>query len=174
MATDEELVTAVAGGDARALEELCRRWQRPLHHLLYRHTLGRDVEDLYQETWFRVVRAAPRFDPARRFSTWLFQVAINLCRDWHRRAPPEPVDPAHAATAVESGDEMARVDAALDVRRLLAALPEAQRDVVVLRRCLGFGEAETADVLGCPPGTVKSRLHHAMRNLSTLAGIDKG
>jgi RNA polymerase sigma-70 factor (ECF subfamily) len=172
MATDEELVTAVARGDAQALEELCRRWERPLYRFLHRWTLGRDVEDLYQETWLRIVRAAPRFDPARRFSTWLFQVAINLCRDWHRRMPPPAVDPEQAATAVATGDGMARVDAALDVRRLVAALPEAQRDVVILRYALGLGEAETARVLGCPPGTVKSRLHHAMRRLSALAGLD--
>src|SRR5213596_28626 len=96
MATDEELIAAVASGDGRGLEELCRRWERPLYQLIARHTGGRDVEDLYQETWLRVVRAARRFDPGRRFSTWLFQIATNLCRDWHRRPPPEPVDPADA------------------------------------------------------------------------------
>src|SRR5881409_2846868 len=96
MATDEELIAAVASGDGRRLEELCRRWERPLYQLIARHTGGRDVEDLYQETWLRVVRAARRFDPGRRFSTWLFQIAVNLCRDWHRRPPPEPVDPADA------------------------------------------------------------------------------
>src|SRR5882724_2770020 len=88
MATDEELIAAVASGDGRRLEELCRRWERPLYQLIARHTGGRDVEDLYQETWLRVVRAARRFDPRRRFSTWLFQIAVNLCRDWHRRPPP--------------------------------------------------------------------------------------
>src|SRR5207244_315199 len=96
MATDEELIAAVASGDGRGLEELCRRWERPLYQLIARHTGGRDVEDLYQETWLRVVRAARRFDPRRRFSTWLFQIAVNLCRDWRRRPPPEPVDPAAA------------------------------------------------------------------------------
>src|SRR5881409_1529401 len=94
MATDEELIAAVASGDGRGLEELCRRWERPLYQLIARHTGGRDVEDLYQETWLRVVRGGRRFDPRRRFSTWLFQIAVNLCRDWHRRPPPEPVDPA--------------------------------------------------------------------------------
>src|ERR1051325_361018 len=93
MAADETLIAAVAEGDRRALEELCRRWERPLYQFIHRHTGGRDVEDLHQETWLRVVRAARRFDPRRRFSTWLFQIALNLCRDWHRRPPPDPVDP---------------------------------------------------------------------------------
>src|SRR5213596_3906293 len=124
MATDEELIAAVASGDGHRLEELCRRWERPLYQLIARHTGGRDVEDLYQETWLRVVRAARRFDPARRFSTWLFQIAVNLCRDWQRRPPPAPVDPA--AVDARAGAPAA-TDAALDARRLLATLPEAQR-----------------------------------------------
>ena len=61
MATDEVLCEAVARGDEEALRELCGRYERPLFHFLSRHTGGRDVEDLYQETWLRVVRAAPRF-----------------------------------------------------------------------------------------------------------------
>jgi RNA polymerase sigma-70 factor (ECF subfamily) len=166
MATDEELVAAVAGGDERALEELCRRWERPLFHFVHRHTGGRDVEDLYQETWLRVVRAAPRFDARKRFSTWLFQIAVNLCRDWHRRRPPEPVDPV-LADGLAARD--AAPDAALDARRLLAALPEPQRSAVVLRYYHDLSEDEVAAILGCPRGTVKSRLHHAMRRLVELA-----
>src|SRR5437899_7367288 len=122
MATDEELIAAVASGDGRGLEELCRRWERPLYQLIARHTGGRDVEDLYQETWLRVVRAARRFDPARRFSTWLFQIAVNLCRDWNRRPPPEPVDPADAEARAGAP---APTDTLPDARRPLSALPEA-------------------------------------------------
>src|SRR2546425_1503822 len=166
MATDEELVAEVASGDGRGLEELCRRYERPLYRFIARHTGGRDVEDLYQETWLRVVRAARRFDPARRFSTWLFQIAVNLCRDWRRRPPPDPVDPAVAAA---SAGPPAATDAALDARRLLAALPEAQRSAVILRYYHDLPEEEVADILGCPRGTVKSRLHNAMRRLIEIA-----
>jgi len=166
MPTDEELIAAVAAGDGGALGELCRRWERPLFQFIHRHTGGRDVEDLYQETWLRVVRAARRFDPGRRFSTWLFHVALNLCRDWHRRPPPEPADAATVdALAASDGGP----DAAIDARRLLAALPEAQRSAVILRYYHDLGEDEMAAVLGCPRGTVKSRLHHAMRRLVELA-----
>ena len=166
MATDEELIAAVASGDGRGLEELCRRWERPLYQLIARHTGGRDVEDLYQETWLRVVRAARRFDPRRRFSTWLFQIAVNLCRDWRRRPPPEPVDPAAAEARAGAP---APTDAVLDAHRLLAALPEAQRSAVILRYYHDLPEEEVAAILGCPRGTVKSRLHHAMRRLLEMA-----
>ncbi len=166
MATDEELIAAVARGDGRGLEELCRRYERPLYQFIGRHTAGRDVEDLYQETWLRVVRAAHRFDARRRFSTWLFQIAVNLCRDWHRRPPPDPIDPLVADARPGAP---AAVDAALDARRLLAAFPEAQRSAVILRYYHDLSEDEVAAALGCPRGTVKSRLHHAMRRLLEMA-----
>jgi RNA polymerase sigma-70 factor (ECF subfamily) len=164
--SDEALVGRLARGDARALEALCRRWERPLYGFLARHTGGRDVDDLHQDTWLRVVRAAPRFDPSRRFSTWLFQIAVNLCRDWRRRPPPDPVDPADlGGTPAPDGG----ADARLDVQRLLAALPEEQRSAVILRYWHDRSEDEVARILEIPRGTVKSRLHHAMRRLVALA-----
>jgi RNA polymerase sigma-70 factor, ECF subfamily len=164
--SDEVLVTRVARGDARALETLCRRWERPLYAFLGRQTGGRDVDDLFQDTWLRVVRSAHRFDPARRFSTWLFQIAVNRCRDWRRRPPPDPVDPADHAGAAASASTS---DARLDVERLLAALPEGQRSAVILRYWHDCDEEEVARILRVPRGTVKSRLHHAMRRLIALA-----
>jgi RNA polymerase sigma-70 factor (ECF subfamily) len=163
MGTDEELIGRVGVGDQDALAELCRRYERPLYRFLARHTGGRDVEDLYQETWLRAVRAAPRFDPSRRFSTWVFQIAVNLCRDWHRRPPPEPVEPDDNLASTSDAPE-ARIDA----RRLLAALPEAQRTALLLRYYHGLSEEEAAEVLGCPRGTVKSRLHAARERLGRL------
>lgn len=157
----------VADGESAALAELYRRWATPLHRFLARATGGRDVEDLQQETWLRVVRAADRFDASRRFSTWLFQIALNLTRDWRRRPPPEPVDPVELP--LPASDLRPATDAGLDAERLLAALPDAQREAVVLRYCHDLSEDEVATILGCPRGTVKSRLHHAMKRLVALA-----
>ena len=167
MATDEELIAAVAAGEEEALAALYARYDRPLHAFLSRYTGGRDVDDLVQETWLRVVRAAGRFDAARRFSTWLFAIALNLARDWRRRPPAEPAEPEDAARL--AAPDPAGRDAALDARRLLAALPEAQRAVVILRYFHDLGEDEVAAILDIPRGTVKSRLHHAMAKLVSLA-----
>ncbi|MCK6555567.1 sigma-70 family RNA polymerase sigma factor [Candidatus Binatia bacterium] len=162
--TDEELVSELALGSEDALCELLRRYERPLAGFVYRNTGGRDVEDLYQETWARVVRQASRFDSQRRFSTWMFQIALNLCRDWHRRRPPEPVDPAACDAVAAVG--MERTEAALDAAAMLALLPEAQREVVTLRYYEDLTEAEVADIVGCPLGTVKSRLHAALARMT--------
>jgi len=165
MATDEALVGQLVQGNEDALRELLRRYERALSSFIYRHTAGRDVEDLYQETWLRVVREAPRFDPTRRFSTWLFQIAVNLCRDWHRRARPnDPTD----VDDLEGPRALERREAGLDAGRLLARLPELQREVVILRYYEDLSEEQAAQVLQCPKGTVKSRMHHAMARLAEL------
>ncbi len=166
MPTDEELVGRLVVGDDAALRDLLSRYERPLSRFLYRNTGGRDVEDLYQETWIRVVRYASRFDRSKRFSTWLFQIAVNLCRDWQRRKPPEPrLVPEDAIGSVT----MARAEAVLDVHRLLEALPIEQREVLILRYYHDMTEEQVAEVLGCPRGTVKSRTHHALTRLSQIA-----
>jgi RNA polymerase sigma-70 factor (ECF subfamily) len=172
--TDEELMQAVATGDEAALRELTGRWRRPLFAFLHRAADGRETDDLYQETWLRVVRAARAFDARRRFSTWLFQIALNLSRDLRRRTAAEPLPPEALERAADRASFAAGVDggardAALDVRRLLLALPEAQREVVVLRLLADVPEDEVAEIVGCPRGTVKSRLHHGLARLAELA-----
>jgi RNA polymerase sigma-70 factor (ECF subfamily) len=172
MASDEDLVGRLARGDTRALATLLERWNRPLFAFLVRHTGGddRDIEDLRQETWLRVVRAADRFDAGRRFSTWLFQIALNLCRDRARRTRETPLSPDATERALE-GDGSGRApspDDLLDARTLLDQLPEAQRSTMILRYYHGLSEEETAAVMDCPRGTVKSRLHQAVARLLAL------
>jgi RNA polymerase sigma-70 factor (ECF subfamily) len=169
MQTDEALAARLVDGDELALRELLRRYEQRLARFLHRQTGGRDVEDLYQETWLRVVRHADRFDATRRFSTWLFQIAVNLCRDWQRRPPPEPraLDDEPAAAGLE------RSDAALDAAQLLARLPQAQREVVVLRYYQDLSEDEVAEILDIPKGTVKSRMHQAIARLAQLVQPEK-
>lgn len=169
MQTDEALAARLADGDEFALRELLRRYERPLAAFLHRQTAGRDVEDLYQETWLRVVRHADRFDADRRFSTWLFQIAVNLCRDWHRRPPPEARPPTDEPAAAE----LERADAALDAAQLLARLPAAQREVVILRYYHDLSEEDVAKILDIPKGTVKSRLHQAIAHLAGLVEAEK-
>lgn len=179
MASDEELVGRLARGDPRALGHLLGRWDRPLHAFIARHTGGQpvqNVEDLRQETWLRVVRAAGRFDPTRRFTTWLFHIALNLCRDQARRVAETPLAPDAAERALADGNGAPgggdgadfSLERALDARTLLARLPEAQRSAMILRYYHGLSEEETAAVLDCPRGTVKSRLHQAVSKLLAM------
>ena len=108
--TDEELVARSMGGDMDSFNQLILRWERPIYALAYR-VIGReeDARDVCQETFLRAFRALPGFKGQAKFSSWLYRIALNLCRDWirrQRRTPvlqlPEDVD-ADRAGAAERG-----------------------------------------------------------------------
>src|SRR5690242_16017160 len=112
--TDEELVALSMGGDAEAFNQLILRWERPIYALAYR-TIGREEEarDICQETFLRAYRALPRFRGQAKFSSWLYRIALNLCRDWMRRErrapmmqPPEDVDVLDMAAATEPSESI--------------------------------------------------------------------
>src|SRR5882672_4715892 len=90
--TDEELVARSIRGDADSFNELILRWERPIYALAYR-TIGReeDARDVCQETFLRAFRGLPRFRGQAKFSSWLYRIALNLCRDWIRRQRRAPV-----------------------------------------------------------------------------------
>src|SRR6187401_2811131 len=113
MMSDEELVDRSRGGDLDSFNQLVLRWERPIYALAYR-VIGReeDARDVAQETFLRAFRALSGFKGEAKFSSWLYRITLNLCRDWirrERRAPivqvPEGVDPVDLADAQISPSE---------------------------------------------------------------------
>ncbi len=152
-------------GDERAWRDLIARFERPVCALIWR-LLGKRakhrVEDLAQETFVRVLRALPRFDPAgpASLSTWILTIATRLALNELRR--PEPAALEHEPPASERADvgaERAQLGAA--IASAMSARPDAQRAVLVLREYHDLDYAEIADVLELDVGTVKSRLSRA-------------
>src|SRR5262245_5286214 len=90
--TDEELVALSANGDTDSFNELVLRWERSIHALAYR-TIGRDEDarDICQETFLRAFRALPAFRGQAKFSSWIYRIALNLCRDWIWRVLSTPL-----------------------------------------------------------------------------------
>ena len=172
--TDEELVARSIGGDADSFNQLVLRWERPIYALAYR-TIGReeDARDVCQETFLRAFRALPRFRGQAKFSSWIYRIALNLCRDWIRRErrtgfvqPPEDVDLMAMVAAEEPSesieDLVARKDQIRAVERAMALLPEEQRTAIVLKEYHGMTFQEIADLMGCPLSTVKTRLYQGL------------
>ena len=172
--TDEELVARSVSGDAESFNELILRWERPIYALAYR-TIGReeDARDICQETFMRAFRALPGFRGQSKFSSWLYRIALNLCRDLmrrQRRTPvvqaPEDVDLAELAAAAEPSesieDLVSRHDQTRMVEQAMALLPEEQRTAIVLKEYHGLTFQEIADLVGCPLSTVKTRLYQGL------------
>src|SRR5437870_9159648 len=172
--TDEELVARSIRGDADSFNELIVRWERPIYALAYRQ-IGReeDARDVCQETFLRAFRALHGFRGQAKFSSWLYRIALNLCRDWmrrERRTPivqaPEDVDMMELAAAAEPSesieDLVARHDLSRAVERAMTLLPEEQRTAIVLKEYHGLTFQEIADLVGCPLSTVKTRLYQGL------------
>lgn len=172
--TDEELVSRSRGGDADSFNQLILRWERPIYALAYR-VIGReeDARDVCQETFLRAFRALPGFKGQAKFSSWLYRIALNLCRDWirrQRRAPlvqvPDGVDPAELAAEREPAesieDLVSRRELSAIVEEAMALLPDEQRTAIVLKEYHGMTFQEIADLQGCPLSTVKTRLYQGL------------
>ena len=173
--TDEELVTRATAGDPESFNQLVSRWERPIYALAYR-TLGReeDARDVVQEAFLRAFRGLRGFKGESKFSSWLYRITLNLCRDWirkERRAPivqvPEGTDPIdlmddQASPAESVEDLVARREMSEAVSRAMAELPEEQRMAIMLKEYHGLTFQEIADQLDCPLSTVKTRLYQGL------------
>ena len=172
--TDEELVARSISGDADSFNELILRWERPIYALAYR-TIGReeDARDICQETFLRAYRALPGFRGQAKFSSWLYRIALNLCRDWvrrERRTPvvqaPDDLDALELSAVreptVSVDDLVARIELTHIVERAMARLPEDQRTAIILKEYHELTFQEIADLVGCPLSTVKTRLYQGL------------
>lgn len=186
---DAALMLAWKGGDMRAFERLYGRHKGPLYRYLLRHTRDRALaDDLFQETWGRLIGARQRYEPRAKFQTFLFTLAHNLFIDHCRRASVRPVAASSLPPAFEDGDDgpagneraSAAIPApeidqperraeqqqiALRIRAALDALPREQRDVFLLYEETGLSLEEIAQVTGVGPETAKSRLRYAVAKL---------
>src|SRR6476620_1264971 len=172
--TDEELVARTVAGDSDSFNQLIKRWERPIYALAYR-TIGRDEDarDVCQETFLRAFRALPGFKGQAKFSSWLYRITLNLCRDWIRRqrrtpivSAPEGVDVVELASEqgpVESIEDLvARKQLSRTVGEAMRFLPEEQRTAIILKEYHGLTFQEIADLQGCPLSTVKTRLYQGL------------
>jgi RNA polymerase sigma-70 factor (ECF subfamily) len=175
--SDEELVEACLAGDVAAFDVLVERWQRKIRGAVYR-VVGSEEEaqDICQETFLKAFRGLATFKREARFSSWLYQIALNLSRDRLRRRKTrsfvsldeveEPGDDGPFPRRSLRGDEwVASREVQHRVASAVAALPEEQREAVVLKEYEGLTFPEIAEIQGVPVSTVKTRLY---RGLSVL------
>jgi len=178
--SDEELMVAFQGGDARAFEELIRRHQNGVYNFIVRFLGNREVaEEVFQEAFFKVHQAVDRYLPNGKFTTWLYTIVRNLCVDtFRRRKIREAVSLDDRGPNGErnlndtiAGNEVpadilssaSEIEAVL--KSALAKLNEDQREVFLLREKEGLKFEEIAEVTGVSVNTVKSRMRYALEAL---------
>ena len=168
---DEALMARYAAGDVEAFDELFRRYERRAYVFFLRRTASpQRAEDLYQELFLRIHRARDRYDPARPFTPWFFQIANRLLVDDRRRAfrshevPIEDRDPR----AERPGSE-AEVADREQVAQLLDILSPEERYVVLSAKVEGIGYPELAEHLGKSVDAVKKMASRAIQRLRATA-----
>jgi len=170
-------------GDEHAFEILYRRYEKPLLNFLYRMVMNAvDAENLCQETFFRIVRAKKKYEATAQFKTWLFQIALNLCRDRLRRMKHRSYISLNAPASSQNDGDIGLQELISDpssdlvkhvetdelealIKGAIASLPENEHLVVILKEYQGLKFSEIADIMNCPIGTAKSFNHRAHKRL---------
>jgi RNA polymerase sigma-70 factor (ECF subfamily) len=169
---DHELMLAVREGDLPQLGRLFDRHARRLFNFFLRLTFDREAsEDLVQETFRRLLEARHTYRDDSRFLAWMFAIARSRHSDFHRRQGRRE----YVALSEGIADAGRRPDADLEQRReeallweALAQLPIEQREALLLSRFEHLKYGEIARIAGCPIGTIKARVHYALRDLSRI------
>ena len=179
---DAKLVARVQAGDKAAFDLLVLKYQRKILRLLSRMLRDQsEIEDVMQEAFIKAYRALPQFRGDSAFYTWLYRIAINTARNWMASQSRRPSSPSlHQSEDGETFDEidnltdnntpeslLASREIAESVNESIQALPAELRMAIVLREIEGLSYEEIAQAMGCPIGTVRSRIFRAREAIAT-------
>lgn len=178
-ASDVQLLQRYLAGNDDAFAELLERYRKPLFGFLVKFTGDRALaEDVFQETFLQVHHSAATVDPDRPLKPWLYTVAANKARDALRKKTRHPAAPLDARLGgdepttyadlmpadIPSPEEfLSNQETCQAVQQLIAELPGPLREVLALSYLKELPQKEIAGILEIPVGTVKSRLHAAVR-----------
>ncbi len=173
---DEDLVARARAADTAAFAELYRRHRERVYRLAYRFVGNKaDALDLCQETFVKALESLGSFRGSSSFSTWLTRIATNTCVDFCRHSRVRqsvPLDEHYMGSSAtrepRPGQSLEREEVRQAVEEALAKLTPDHRAVFVLHTIEGLTYQEIAEAVGCPVGTVMSRLHYARKRLRGL------
>lgn len=178
--TDDQLIEKFLSGDIQAFNTLVWKWEKNLYNFVLRYIGNReDAKDICQKTFIRVYRKVNKLRDTTKFSTWLYQIAVNICRDELKRrgrrdyvSLDEIVDRGNGllATAMDSqSDPVEHPEMLTDQRdlrelinRVLQSIPEEQRIVIIMKEYQGLKFTEIAEVLETSVNTTKSRMYYGL------------
>lgn len=168
---EKKLVVQIQTGSREAFERLLDLYESRVYGLVCRMVGSGEAEDVAQEALVEIYRSIGGFRGKSGLGTWVYRVAVNVCLEHRRRRRPETasLDEDQQGVGVNDPcDHLQRSAVRGEVGAAIDALPDIHRDVVVLHELQGLTYQECAEVLGCPVGTVKSRLSHAFGKLREL------
>lgn len=187
--TDEQLVGQIAAGDTRAFDAIFERYYQQIYNFSKKQLSAKEsVEDVVQEIFLRVFKSAKNFDTERKFSSWLYRIALNEIKRFWKRSSARQSYSLNTPLGDEVGDgerqdyladervqaaELAESDLfSRDLRKLIDRLPEKQKTVVLLKVYQGLTFEQISEICECPLSTVLSRMRYAVTKLRRWLGLD--
>jgi len=173
---DAQLVRSVRSGDAAAFNFLVKRWQDKIHRFAYRFFADSDeAMEITQKTFIKVYHRIDTLDDERKFSSWIYRIANNLCLDELRRAGRRRSTSLENVLHVENREgnhspfsKLANKEVQMILQQALASIPDEQRTVIILKEFEGMTFREIAEVLEQPENTVKSRMYYGLNALKKI------
>ncbi len=169
--SSERLMMDFGKGQSAAFDTLYRRHKDALYRFILRHVGRRaQAEEIYQDTWLKVINARRRYQPKARFETWLYRIAHHRIIDWYRKSRPAALAEPDQVRAAEQTDSVTRQQLSQALNAALLSLPLEQRTTVLLHLERQMTLNQIAQVCGCGRETVKSRLRYATARLRQSLG----
>lgn len=180
--TDEILIERFLSGDVSAFNTLVWRWEKPIYNFILRY-LGESelAKDVMQRTFIRAYKGLSKLKDMKKFSTWLFQIALNQCRDELKKKRYQFVSIdevnnknssdskkiSHTIVDPDDGPENLshKEDIASILKRALQCVPEEQRVVIIMKEYHGLKFVEIEEILKVPLNTIKSRMYYGLSSL---------
>jgi len=177
MKPDELLMEELQAGNVKAFDLIIYRYEKSIVNYIYR-LMGNfhQAEEISQEAFYRVYKYSLKFDTKRRFSTWLYKIVNNLCIDEMRKKKSETIDmeELNLPSADRTEEIVVTMELQENVKEAILSLPDGQRSVLILKHYQGLSYQEIGEILGCPTGTVKSRMHYALTELKKILAEKRG
>lgn len=171
---DAALIAQFQAGHTAAFNTLVKRWECPIYNFVLRYAGNRDDAcDLCQQTFIRAYKSLRRLRDPDKFTAWIYQIALNACRDAARRREFISLDALWESTPIaDTGarpDDRVHEQSVRDlINRALQHLPEEQRVVIVMKEYQGLKFTEIAETLNVPINTVKSRMYYGLSALKKI------
>jgi len=184
--TDAELIERYLKGDIDAFNTLIWRWEKPLYNFILRTIGNRELaKDLCQTVFIRMYKQLKTLKDHEKFSSWIYRIAINLCKDEFKKRGRHRLVSLNALTDEDPGKDQVKhqfsdpnADSPEDImqnhqveviiKNALKQIPDEQRVVIVMKQYQGLKFTEIAEILDEPINTVKSRLYYGLRAMKKV------
>lgn len=178
MEEDQEWISQILQGDKQAYAPLINKYKNKVYDIVYRIVnQSQDAQDITQECFMKAYHYLDRYDPARKFSSWLYRIAVNHCLDVYsskRKREDQQVNLEEVVLFDNACPETIYIkrEAAAEIKHLVDLLPDSYRIIILLRYSNELSYQEISEILNVPLNTVQVRLHRAKQKLRELCLIN--